>query len=95
MMPTKLTANEMLDREFLEIRLRLLDIAAAFDRIERSADASKVASDPRLVRLHQAVGVLTDRGGDRARRVQMVFSDPYDADWRASRLADRPLSPGG
>ena len=78
-MPTTLTAAEMLDREFLEIRRRVLDIAASFDRIERCPEASAVAADPRIARLREAIGLLTDNQGDRARRIQMAFSDPYDA----------------
>ena len=79
-MPTTLTAAEMLDREFLDIRRRVLDIAASFDRIERCPDASAVAADPRVARLREAICLLTDGQGDLARRVQMVFSDPCDAD---------------
>ena len=38
-MPPLLSAPEVLNREFLEIRCKILELAAAFDRLER-ADGS-------------------------------------------------------
>lgn len=81
---TKPTATDMLDREFLEIRCRILDIAAALDRIDRASGAGTAASDPRLDRIRESAAVLLDGGADRARRVQMVFSEPYDDTWRGT-----------
>ena len=81
-MPMLMTAAETLDREFLNIRCRILDIAAALDRIDRAADPGSVSADPRVTKLREAVGLLTDGKGDRAVRVQMAFSDPYDENWR-------------
>ncbi len=83
-MPGKMTAAELLDGEFLEMRCRLLDVAAALGRIDAGMDGASVASDPRLASLREAAAVLIDGQGDRARRVQMVFSDSYDPDWRTS-----------
>ena len=80
-MPTARTAREMLDRCFLEIRHRLLDIAAGMDRIDRADDAAKTRSDPRYLQLEQAVRLLTDGKPDRAERIQMAFSLPYDEKW--------------
>ncbi len=45
-MPTPLDAPELLEREFLEIRARLLHIASSFDRMDRAEGS--VAADPRL-----------------------------------------------
>ena len=81
-MSTSLTAAALLDRDFLEIRHRLIDIAAAWDRIDRAADANAVRADPRITRIAEAVAVLTDDKPDRTRRVQMVFSEPYVKNWR-------------
>ncbi len=83
-MPGKPTAGDNLDREFLEIRHRLIDIAAALDRIDRADGADGLRSDPRLALLRHAILVLTDGQGNRAERVQMVFSDTYDAAWRSA-----------
>ena len=46
-------------------------------------DAASVASDPRLTQLREVVGILLDGRPDRAQRVQLMFSDSYDVDWRA------------
>jgi len=75
-----MTAVEMLNREFLEVRCRLIDIAAAMDRIERRDGAEAAVADPRYGRLRQALALLAESGRDRAERVQMVFSDEYDPD---------------
>jgi len=80
-MPTTQTAIEMLDRHFLEIRHRMLDIAAGLDRIDRAADAAKTRSDPRYLQLEHALRVLLDGKPDRAERIQMAFSLPYDERW--------------
>lgn len=71
--------GSMLDREFLNIRCRLLDLAAALDRVER-ADGSGESSQRQLIR--EALALLVGDGVDRAERVQMLFSLPYDPDWR-------------
>ena len=81
-MPTRPTAEEWLDRTFNEMRHRVLSLAADFDRIDRAEGAPAAAPDPRIARLREAIGVLLDGGTDRAERVQMVFSLPYDAEWR-------------
>lgn len=80
-MSSPLPASECLDREFLEIRARLLQAAAALDRIERSE--GDVASDSRLVRIGEALGVLAGPGVDRAERIQLIFSRRYEENWRA------------
>ena len=81
-MPGKLNAGDYLNREFVEIRRRLIDIASALDRIDRADGADELRADPRVALLQQAALTLTDGRGDRAERVQMVFSDAYDATWR-------------
>lgn len=77
-----MNAKTMLDREFLEMRCRLIDLAASFDRIERGGDAGAVAADPRLRSLRDAIGVLAGAQPDRALRMQMHFSDAHVAPWR-------------
>ena len=76
-MKSKLTAVAVLDREFLEVRCRLIDIAAALDRMDRALDRDAIRDDPRLVQLAGAVGILMDDKPDRAQRVQLAFSDSY------------------
>ena len=79
-MSPSLTAPEVLNREFLEIRCKILDLAAAFDRLERAEGS--VTDDPRLARLREALQVVLDTSGDRAEQVQMVFSRTYDEGWQ-------------
>jgi len=74
------SAAQVLDREFLSIRCRLLDLAAAMDRVGR-ADGH-VADDPRWRQIHQAIEVIAGADGSRAERVQLVFSLPYSENWR-------------
>lgn len=75
-----LTALETLNREFLEIRCRILDLAAMLDRLERADD--NVGEDPRLKRVHEALDVLKKVKADRAEQVQLTFSRPYDDAWQ-------------
>ncbi len=81
-MITKKSAVQMLDREFLEVRTRLIDIAAALDRIDRAGEAGAVHSDPGMTQLARAAAILFDGRPHRAERVQWAFSDDFDPDWR-------------
>jgi len=71
--------GSMLDREFLNIRCRLLDLAAALDRVER-ADGPSDSAQRKLI--GEAISLLAGGGVDRAERMQMLFSLPYDPQWR-------------
>jgi hypothetical protein len=80
-MPSPMTAAEVLEREFLEIRAKILELAASFDRLHRSEGV--VQGDPRVILIREALDVLatTDRGG-RAEEIQLLFSRQYPDDWR-------------
>ena len=73
--------SDVLDREFLPLRGKLIEIAAALDRIQRSGGGLQ---DARLETIAKALAHLAERHEkpDRAEQVQMIFSLPYDADWR-------------
>jgi hypothetical protein len=73
-------AKEVLDRDFLTIRSRLIDLAAALDRVERGEGS--VEADPRMARIRKALAILAGPGADRTGRVQMAFSLPYHENWR-------------
>ena len=79
-MPHTATAAQILDREFLTIRGKLLEVAAALDRIERGQGAA--AGDPRLKKILETLPILGKQGANRAEQLQLVFSLPYDPDWR-------------
>ena len=79
-MPTPMAAAAVLNREFLEIRAKLLEVAASFDRIDRGSGS--VDGDPRINLLHEALGILGEERADRAEALQLLFSRQYDESWR-------------
>jgi hypothetical protein len=66
------TAAEVLDRDFLAIRCRLIELAAALDRIDRAPGSAM--GDPRLAQIRRSLEILAGLSPDRAERVQMEFS---------------------
>lgn len=78
--PQAMPAESVLDREYLEIRAKLLEVAASFDRMERG-DGS-VAADPRVQQFRDAMEMILSSGGNRAEQLQLIFSRPYSSDWR-------------
>lgn len=78
---TPLSAVKALDTYFLEVRCKILEVAAILDRIGRGRDAAAVDSDPRLAQVREALEVLADHSGGRAERIQKIFSLDYDANW--------------
>lgn len=79
-MTSPMAALEVLDREFLEIRAKLLQVAASFDRLDRG-DGS-VDGDPRMKLFHEALDILHGNGPERAEQLQLLFSRSYQDDWR-------------
>ena len=74
---SSLSATEVIDRYFLEHRAKLIDIAAFLDRVDRAAQGAAVrCEDFRVVQLREALALLSDDGGERAKRVLETFSDP-------------------
>lgn len=87
-MPIPLSAAEVLNREFLEVRCKILEVAAALDRLDRAGGS--VSDDPRLARIHEALGLLNAPAPNRAEQVQLVFSRSYDDNWQSEyKLAPR------
>ena len=81
-MSLPLTAPDVLNREFLELRAKILELAASLDRLDRAA--GDVAEDPRLAKLHRGLELLLGEAGGRAERVQLLFSRPYNEDWQTA-----------
>jgi hypothetical protein len=79
-MPIPMTAAEVLDREFLAIRTRLIDIAAMLDRIDRGEGATP--QDRRIDQIRRSLDVLAGEEPGRAERLQLIFSLPYDEKWQ-------------
>lgn len=81
-MPTlPMTAVQVLDRHFLEVRGRLLEIAATLDRMDRAGNPASVADDARRQKLQKAFAILASSESNRAEQLQMLFSRPYDSEW--------------
>ena len=77
-----MNAAETLNREFLEVRAKILEIAAVLDRLDRAEGT--VAGDPRLARIEQGLAKLQSEQPDRAEQIQLIFSLPYDKDWHTN-----------
>ena len=73
-------ASDVLDREFLEIRAKILELAASIDRLERGSGT--VADDPRMELIQEGFRILQEREDGRAERVQLLFSQPFEVEWR-------------
>lgn len=75
------TARQILDRHYLEIRSKILDLAASLDRVDRAPDTDAVQDDPRMAKLRSGIEILLEPATNRAAAVQMLFSDAYVANW--------------
>ncbi len=73
-------AKEVFEQEFLPIRAKLLEVAAALDRLDRAPGS--LAADPRRTQIQAAIQVLLRPDDDRAEQLQLIFSRPYEGDWR-------------
>lgn len=75
------SSTEILNREFLEIRAKILELAASFDRIDRAS--GDIGTDPRVTQINESIKVLlSEKFDDRAAAVQMIYSLPYSDSWR-------------
>lgn len=76
------TAKEVFEREFLPLRGKLIEVAAALDRIARAEGSAE--DDPRMRQIREILQTLcsTTEGVDRTERIQMLLSLPYDPQWR-------------
>ena len=79
-MPNARKSSEVFDQEFLPVRAKLLEVAAALDRLDRASGS--LASDSRRAQVHAAIQVLLRPDDDRAEQIQLIFSRPYEDDWR-------------
>jgi hypothetical protein len=78
-------ADQILDETFLEVRAKLLEVAATLDRIDRSADEGAPLSDDKTGQRRQvdeAIRICLSEGPDRAERLQKLCSREYESGWR-------------
>ncbi len=74
--------DAVLDRDFLETRARILEVAAALDRIDRAPEHPGHSPNRRLAQIRQALEALLVPEPSRAETIQHIFSLDYDPDWR-------------
>jgi len=84
-MTVKTKALDVLEREFLSLRGKIIEVAAALDRISRAGGECK---DARMDQLRRSLELLSQprETADRAEQVQLIFSLPYDPQWRQPRV---------
>ena len=75
-----LTAGEVLDTYYLDVRCMLLEIAATLDRLDEataSDGSDAIAADARMQQIYESLDLLTQRKTtpDRAERLLNLFSD--------------------
>jgi hypothetical protein len=70
-----LTQRELIDEYFMEERVKVIDLAAFLDRLDRARELD-AENDFRLRSIRDALAVLAGDEGGRVQRVQMIFSDP-------------------
>lgn len=75
-------AADVLNRDFLESRSRILEVAAALDRLDRAPGRVGDPPDRRLAQLRQAIEALLEPGPGRAETIQRLFSLEYDPGWQ-------------
>ena len=85
------SASDVLAREFLEMRAKILELAAALDRVDRAddSDADAPGADPRRALIERGLSALSDSDSGRAERVQLIFSLPYQDGWRKEFAIDQ------
>ncbi len=86
-MPNITTATDILNREFLEVRAKILEVAAALDRLDRAAGS--VSDDPRMDKIRRGIDLLRSPESNRAEQVQLLFSIPFEDQWRSAMQVDK------
>ena len=80
-MPALMPPKKVLDEYGLEVRCKLLEVAAILDRYDRAcaADPANTPEDDlRLKRFRQSLAILSDAQAEpnRAEQIALVFSEP-------------------
>lgn len=75
------SSEQVVEQEYLQMRAKILEIAAFLDRVDPSAEIS-ATTESKLEMLRLGCELLLDVEGEKAARVQLLFSRPYDAQWR-------------
>jgi hypothetical protein len=78
-------AEQVVEQEFLQVRAKILEIAAFLDRLDPD-DARGISSTnaERLKLLRAGCELLLDSDSDKAARLQLLFSRKYEEQWRTA-----------
>ena len=76
---TPLPSPRALDQGFLDLRGKILEVAASLDRLDRG-DGS-IDRDPRVASIKKALETLLTPSDNRAEQIQKIFSLDYDPNW--------------
>lgn len=82
---TKQRSGEtIVEESFLEVRAKLLEVAATLDRIDRCGDGQSLGKEAAEKReqIDQAIKIVSSHESGRAERLQKLFSREYELDWR-------------
>jgi len=90
-MSAGLSAVGALDRHFLEVRGRILELAAIFDRLDRGTGADGVQEDPRLRQLHEGVAGTGTGGADPDAVQRRIHSELEVGRQEVSEYNENPL----
>jgi hypothetical protein len=71
-------AADLVDMYFLSLRSALLETAAGLDRIQAAPGGAAALDEPRLRKLREACALIGGEEPDRARRFQMMLSEPLE-----------------
>jgi hypothetical protein len=70
-----LTQQQLIDAYFMEVRAKLLDVAAFLDRMDLLVDRN-AEDDFKMLAMRRALQALCSRTPGRVYDIQMIFSDP-------------------
>ena len=76
------SASDVLQSEYLIARSKILELAATLDRLDRSSGT--VDDHPQKKLLLEGIEILLSQSPNRAEKLQVLMSRPYDPQWRKS-----------
>ena len=76
-----MNSKQVLNREFLEVRAKILEIAASLDRIQRAEGDVSKEKEYQLIKSAIELIATESESPIRAEKIQLLFSREYDPEW--------------
>jgi len=76
-----MNAEQILEREFLGMRARILELAACFDRLDRAEGRLIESEKWKMIRRGIEVLITEKKERPRTEQVQLLFSREYNCNW--------------